>query len=545
MRIIPRFVMPKINPMIRHLKRLRRYFTVPVIALLIEMLLLAAALIFIFTGSRASWLDRHGARYDLLVLSAILIVFFLLHLVTTRKIIPWINQKLSPPVYDERRILFDFGQEAHKAKNISQLYQSLVRQIGEALKSENVSIFVRDDATGNFLCRISSDTLSDSETSQSGDLKENSFNPDLTIAKEAFVIKRLQYLTKPMPVTTAEYEAWEKALTTFASETREARMRESAILKRIRTRLLIKLTLKEQIIGLISLGPRRGEHQYSERDQEMLMSIASQVALVIENSKLIERIVAEEKLRREIMLAADVQKRLFPEKAPVSSVVDLTGFCQPARGIGGDYYDFLPFENDKIGFAIADVSGKGISAALVMSNVQASLRSQTMAHPSNGHKRSSIVEMVSTLNKLLCQSTGSSTYVTFFYAQIDGASRMMTYVNAGHNPPFILRKAPDGEDYLKMTTGGSVIGMFDSCLYEEETIPLQSGDILIAFTDGVSEALSAIGEEFSEERLIEAVSRVAHLPVEEIREAIVREVQMWCEGAPQHDDLTFVVVKVK
>jgi sigma-B regulation protein RsbU (phosphoserine phosphatase) len=303
--------------------------------------------------------------------------------------------------------------------------------------------------------------------------------------------------------------------------------------------------------------------------------------------------VAEERLKRELIMAAEVQQRLFPSQPPASDCLELAGHCQPARGVGGDYYDFLRFDNQQIGFAVADVAGKGISAALVMSAVQASLRSQVMMHNSWAETSSSLADMVANMNWLLCGSTGSSTYATFFYGQFDERTLQMTYVNAGHNPPILVRPyvaarsksiepvieshrdaiseindisgslpavalaraqkvqqvvtfGPDADgDSVQLTVGGPVIGLFEQCPYEQQTVQLASGDILALFTDGVTEANNTNGDEFGEDRLRATLKASVHLPVEEIRSNIIRDVDAWCAGAPQHDDLTFIIIKVK
>jgi serine phosphatase RsbU (regulator of sigma subunit) len=179
------------------------------------------------------------------------------------------------------------------------------------------------------------------------------------------------------------------------------------------------------------------------------------LSFVIENARLVERIVAEETLRRELALAAEVQQRLFPSDPPVSGSVEMAGYCQPARGVGGDYYDFLQLGDQQIGIALADVAGKGIAAALVMSNVQASLRSQTIAQHGSERPEVSLTELVSTMNRLLCRSTDPSTYVTFFYSQFDERTRQLVFVNAGHNPPLLLRLSDTG---ARAVPENSVVG---------------------------------------------------------------------------------------
>ena len=293
------------------------------------------------------------------------------------------------------------------------------------------------------------------------------------------------------------------------------------------------------------------------------MSLAGQLAFVIENAKLVERIAAQEQLRRELVLAAEVQQRFLPERPPVLSHLELSGICQPARGVGGDYYDFLLLENKQVGIAIADVAGKGISAALVMTSVQAALRSQTMAigadRSSSAHAQA---EMVSSINRLLCHSTSDATYVTFFYAEYDEQTRQLTYVNAGHNPPLLFRAQSVADEHTTMQSvttfsdgrveaqcfrldkGGPVIGLFEQSRYEQGTVHLRSGDLLIAYTDGVTEALDALGEEFGEGRLQTVIDEHLHLPAETVRDTLMRRVAAWSTGAPQYDDLTFVIMKV-
>jgi len=505
-----------------------------------------------------------GHRADVFVIALTIVLFVPIHLIVRHYLVPRLEQYFNPVKYDERRILFDLGQEARAATNLDQLYRSIVTRIRDAFKSEDVSIFIRDDATNNYLCRISS-SLSltpDLETSQGTEDPARR----LSLSRDAFVVRRLRFLALPMEIGPQDFEAWAKAFRSALASMREARERECDTLQKIKSRLLLQIRIKDQLVGILSVGPSPGQYQFSQSDKEMLMSVAGQLAFVIENAKLLERMVAEERLRRELALAAEVQQRLFPEAPPMVASLELSGFCQPARGVGGDYYDFLPLDNQQIGIAIADVAGKGMSAALVMSTVQATLRSQAMSYNALVQPDGWLSSLVATLNRLLCRSTGSANYVTFFYAQYDEITRRLTYVNAGHNPPFLFRAKAEAalaqplsgqgnyslamnglasSDLSRLTAGGMVIGMFEHCLYDYETVQMQPGDVLFAFTDGLSEAMNREGEEFGEDRLQQVLESVAHLSVSEIRDEVVRLVKEWCEGAPQHDDLTFIILKVK
>jgi sigma-B regulation protein RsbU (phosphoserine phosphatase) len=500
-----------------------------------ELTLCAAALIFLLTGGRARWLERLWPHADALAAVLCVLLFVLLHNFVVRRVVPFVARRYSPLPYDERRILFDLSQEARSAKGIDELYGSVARRIAESLGADDVSIFVREEVSGDYLCRISSATRAGGWSEPEQEVK---------LARDAFVVKRLRSLSGPLVVESAEFDAWSRALASAAPERRAAREREREALQRVGAHLLVQVRTRELMVGILSLGTRRGRYRYAAGDKEVLMSVAAQLALVIENSRLAERLVAEERLLRELALAAEVQRRLLPERPPESVGVELSGFCQPARGVGGDYYDFMAFDNRQLGIAIADVAGKGMAAALLMSTMQATLRSLSAGSnllPQTSH---TLADMVATLNGLLWNSTGGLNYVTFFYAQFDQHTRRLSYVNAGHNPPLLFRPGgPDG--FRQLSSGGTVVGVFEHCEYEQETVEMRPGDLLLAYTDGLSEALSAAGEEFGEARIRESLAETAWMSVDEIRDEIVRRVEKWSAGTPQYDDLTFVVMKVR
>jgi sigma-B regulation protein RsbU (phosphoserine phosphatase) len=517
------------------LRRLSRHLSVARVTLGVECGIFGGALLLALTGSRAAFIDRFGRRGDLVALSLLLALFAWLHIIVKRRLLPRLERYFSPAPYDARRIFFDLGQEARAADNIDQLYDSIAARISESFEAEHVSIFTREEEDGDYLCRVSSAP----PPGERGPADEQAERP-LQLSRDAFVVRRLNSLSNPLVVEAAELETWTQAFSFASPAMREARRREQEALRQIKAHLLVQVRTKERLSGILSLGLRRGQFSYSVPDKETLMSVAGQLALVIENARLAERMVAEERLRRELALAAEVQRRLLPERPPECLAVELAGFCQPARGVGGDYYDFIKFDNDRLGVAIADVAGKGIAAALLMSTVQATLRSLSVDGAGNG----SLADMVATLNRLLCGSTGGANYVTFFYAQFDQATRRLAYVNAGHNPPFFFRAVPS-HDFRSLSSGGMFVGMFEHCGYEQEVVQMRPGDALIAFTDGLPEALNAQDEEFDEERIREAVAATAHLSAPEIRDEIARRVKEWIANAPQHDDLTFVVMKVK
>jgi sigma-B regulation protein RsbU (phosphoserine phosphatase) len=206
--------------------------------------------------------------------------------------------------------------------------------------------------------------------------------------------------------------------------------------------------------------------------------------------------------------------------------------------VGGDYYDFLDLGNERIGIAVADVSGKGIASALLMSVVQASLR------VISSERGVSLAQLAEKMNRFLYRSSGASKYATFFYAQIEECGRRLRFVNAGHNPPYLARTTDAGVNITELGAGGPPLGLFPETRYEEADLELLPGDLMVAFTDGVPEALNAEGEEFGEERLKELLRESASCGAEEISVRISSQVRDWMGAAEQHDDVTIVVMKL-
>jgi phosphoserine phosphatase RsbU/P len=552
MRIFPRIRRPSFKPVAQRMRRLRRHLSVARVAAIIEWLIFSIVLLFALTGGRAAFVDSFGQRADLASLALALGFLAMLHAAVKRYLLSRIERYFSPVRYDERRILFDLGQEARRATDTDHLFGLIICQIGEALQAADASLFVRDDATGDYVCRASSSQSKQQAVNgllpgvdlADGKPEAGATEQLLTLARDAFVVRRLRSMARPMEIGPQDFETWDRFLDTASASQRSVRQQEREALMRIKTRLLMPISSRDQLVGFISLGECRVQHEYGATDRELLMSVGSQLALVIENSRLTERIVADEKLRRELALAAEVQRRLLPVQAPECAALELAGFCQPARGVGGDYYDFFKLDDRQVGIAIADVAGKGIAAALQMSTVQATLRSLVSASAPHQLNGGSVAMTVGKLNRLLRNSTGGANYVTFFYAEFDDSTRQLAYVNAGHNPPILFR-ANGKDDYRQLSCGGMFVGMFEHCGYEQEVVQMQPGDVLIGFTDGLSEALNVKGEEFGEERIRATLAATRGLASNKIRDEVVRRANAWCAGAPQHDDLTFIVLKVK
>jgi phosphoserine phosphatase RsbU/P len=267
---------------------------------------------------------------------------------------------------------------------------------------------------------------------------------------------------------------------------------------------------------------------------------AAQTALAQEVARLTTAIGREmaqrERLNRELEIARDVQEHLFPQRLPSVPGLDYCGRCRPAREVGGDYYDFLDLPEGRLGIAIGDVSGKGIGAALMMASLQASLRGQaSVAHD--------LAELMKRVNSLVYEASSANRYATLFYAEYDPRSRQLSFVNAGHNAPVILRKSGSSCQVFRLETGGPVIGLLRQC-YEPGSFPLKPGDLVVLFTDGVSESMNVSDEEWGEDRLIEFAKTCHGLPAFEVMTGILAAAEAFASGASQHDDMTLVVLRV-
>jgi sigma-B regulation protein RsbU (phosphoserine phosphatase) len=302
--------------------------------------------------------------------------------------------------------------------------------------------------------------------------------------------------------------------------------------------LVLPLSSNTEVIGVMGLGPKRSEAPFTPGDVRLLTAVAAQTGLALENSRLTAEIASEvalrERAQREIEIAREVQERLFPQDYPPIAGIEYAGACRPALGVGGDYYDFIKFSDTELGVAIGDVSGKGIPAALLMATLRAYLRGQTIRRDSD------LAEMMANLNRLVYESSAPNRYATFFYSQYEANTRVLQYVNAGHNPPMIFKASGD---VVRLDVGGPVIGLIEGCVYEQATVTLDPGDVLVAYTDGVSEAMNSDDEEWGEEQLAGTTLPARTLTCEELIARIMGAADGFVAGAPQHDDMTLVVLR--
>lgn len=285
--------------------------------------------------------------------------------------------------------------------------------------------------------------------------------------------------------------------------------------------------------GFLGIGARPNGQPVTDDELAFAAALANQAIISLENAWLFEETVEKRRMEEELAIASAIQRKLFPKQLPEIEGYELAARSTPTRHVGGDYYDAIDLGDGRTLIAIADVSGKGTPASLLMSNVQASLR--VLAGPSMDLARDA-----ARINELLYANTDFNKYATMFYGVLEAATGRFTYVNAGHNPPYLLRASGEIET---LTLGGLPIGLMPAMSYEQGEVELGVGDLLVLFTDGVTEAVDAEGDEFGEAKVEELSRAHATAGAEAVLDAIANAVAEFSRGLPQADDITMVVVK--
>jgi sigma-B regulation protein RsbU (phosphoserine phosphatase) len=287
----------------------------------------------------------------------------------------------------------------------------------------------------------------------------------------------------------------------------------------------------DSVIGLVYVDSIQHAHAFTEDDLRVLTALANVAAAKIENVRLLEESLEKRRMEEDMRMAAEIQTGLLPSEAPRIPGWDLAGCNRPCRTVGGDYYDFA-IERGRLLLALGDVSGKGTGAALLMTVLRAAVRAHWM--------EPSLADAVSRINRTVCQNVPSSKYVTFFLAALDPASGRLDYVNAGHNPPILVRAAGAVE---KLTEGGLVLGIFEGVDYDGGTVEMQRGDVLVVYSDGVTETWDPDGEEWGEEKLVALAVAGRGDGAEAVQDAVLREIESFEQGARATDDRTLLVLK--
>ena len=502
-----------------------------------------------------------------------------------KRIMPMIDRRFFREAYNTQQILTGLSHDVRKlATSPDQLLKTVIDRISDSLYSDQVAVFVRGaEAVGSsngggqgrtrqvkfnphpqadyqchwHLLRTATDIPGQSRVSADS-LSLELGSEALRLPQDAFVPNYLERFVDEEPEALDVYLDDPRSWTQALARQPEQRHRERALLEQLHTRLLVPLIGRGRVLGFISLGEKLSEEPYSKDDKQLLLTVAEQTSVALDYAYLIEQVADQEKLKQDLEIAKEVQNSLFPNTLPPVRTLQYMGVCKPARQVGGDYYDFLALPEERLCLALGDISGKGISAALLMASLQALLRSHAGQHGSD------VKEVIADINRLMCATTSSSRFATFFCGFYDDRKRTLTYVNAGHNPPLLFRP-DDPEDpvpigigpgeasaltertepgqTIKLETGGMVIGVFPQATYEQETIELFPGDVLVTYSDGISEARNEKGEEYGEERLEGLIRNNIERSASGLCQLVFDTIRDFAGQAPQHDDMTVLVAK--
>jgi sigma-B regulation protein RsbU (phosphoserine phosphatase) len=457
--------------------------------------------------------DSGGRRVDQLRGLGIGVLALALVQRGARSLQAWLDRRFFREAVDTEHLLAELGERVRTIVDRRELLATVSKRLSEALHVPRVAAFVKG---------------------------ENGFAPAFATGYDGGAI---DVAFGGADVLTCCVAALDKPQTVYLDDARSWVRRENipesdvAKLRGLSSEVLIPLRTKNAVEGFLSLGPKSSEAAYSPTDLRLLQSVASQTALALDNARLTEQVASEvarrERMNREIEIAREVQMGLFPRELPKIAGLDLAGHCRPAQGVGGDYYDFIALRNGRLGFAIGDIAGKGIPAALLMAGLQAGLRGQALAATAD------LPSLMSNVNRLIFESSPQNRYATFFYGEYDPQTRVIRFVNAGHNAPMILR-ATGAVD--RLNAGGPVIGLLEDAPFVEDSAMLHRGDMLVGFTDGISECMNVEDEEWGEDALIAALREAPSTSVAVV-DHVLRAADAFAAGAKQHDDMTLIVIR--
>ncbi len=477
------------------------------------MLIVAASAIELFTHVFSRFL--HADTNVGMVLSA---VFGVVLVWTSAPLVKQgtmrIDRAFFRSAYDSRTILHDLAEKTRTVGDRNQLAMLIERHVYEALHPKTLACYL-----------------------ESGKGKDNG---RLSATSDALPA-RLATLSASAPLfveLASRAKAWEAPFDSGADVL--------AALAPLAPECLVPILGRENnLIGVLVLGQRLSEEPYSGEDKRLLDSVAAQAGIALENirlaEKMAERMEADRRAAQEMEIARQVQARLFPQKLPPMQTLEYTGACIQARKVGGDYYDFLELRPGRLALVLADIAGKGVSGALLMANLQANLRSQYALAVDD------LPRLLTSVNRLFYENSDDASYATLFFADYDDSTRKLRYATCGHLSPLLLRARassqgePPKAEWLTSTC--TVLGLFEAWHCEIAEVQLAPGDMLVLYTDGITEAENAEEEEFGASRLQDTLARHSNLPVEPLLQSVVAAVQQFTSGGDQQDDITLVIAR--
>ena len=463
----------------------------------------------------APLLSRQSIQLHDVIIPLLLAALFvaLAHFGLGRRLQSWLDRKFFREAYHSELVLSELSEQARTLTESDSLLSTVCRRVSEVLHVPQISVLLR----GSQMFRLQQAIGID-------------FTSPLVLDESSKAIETLTREQRPTTLYREDPKSW------FA----EAGTAERQTLDAVNAELLLPLPGRDKLLGLMTLGPKLSDEPYSPSDLRLLQSVALQTGLALEVSELAHSLAREaaqrERINREIEIAREVQEHLFPQFIPNLPGIGLAGTCRPAQAVGGDYFDFILLADGRLALAVGDVSGKGVSAALVMAGLRASIHGMMLEAGVRD-----LSKLMANVNRVIYEGSTITRYATFFFAIFDPLSKQLSFVNAGHNPPILLRASSLP---VLLEAGGPVIGLIPNLQYEEQTVALESGDLLIAYTDGISEAMTAADEEWGEERMVASALAARNMTADAIVARLFADADRFTNGAPQQDDMTLLVMKL-
>jgi len=468
-----------------------------------------ASVYFVVVYGIGAMASRFIGRADLLFSLISIFVITLLFSPLRRKVSAAIDRVFFKEDYNYRKILKRITHSISGMLSLDSLCSYLSIRVPEVLHASSGAVYLYDEKLEDFeaCCAANLDTRLLSRYEPTGSLCRHIARTETTLNLE-----RMRASRRPIDLSPDELEA----------------------LTRARVCLVAPFILKSRLVGFLVLGPKLSDEFYSGRDVELLETLCDNVAMAVENARLYRETTEKQRMERELEVARRIQQMLLPKSFPRIRGLEADAMNRPSKQVGGDYYDMLQLSENRIGITIADVSGKGVPAALLMASLQSSLRAE--AGPDKTPS-----DVIQTLNRAVCDRTSGETFVTIFYALLDLEQRRLHYCNAGQTPPFIVSK--NGR-VRRLDITHLVIGVDREAFYEDTTLDLEEGDLLFLYTDGITEEFGSNGDLYGEQRLISHLTDSYDQALPEVLEIIHSDVVSYGSGKP-NDDLTALALKIK
>lgn len=404
---------------------------------------------------------------------------------------------------DYDHVLQTLSHDILTIMDLDKLKEKITKTLTESMMLENVHLIIENKA-GDFEV----------------DCEHGGKNRQYKFSRNGDFINLIQKANKPIG-----YD--EIVARIFESE-------ETELLNKLNCYLLMPLSHRGDLNGILCLGNKLTRTSFSAEDAKLLNVLSDQIAIALENIDLYRAKLDKQHIEKEILVAREIQKMLLPYQIPKGKNFEISAMNIPSKEVGGDYYDFIQLDDHHIGLAIGDISGKGIPGAMLMSNLQATLRASVWQF----HEPAEVMKKI---NNQIANTTSSEKFATFFYGILDSKKLTFTFTNAGHNYPVI--KKQNGQ-YCHLTEGGLVIGVKPDFEYNQTKLKLSHGDTLVFYTDGITEALNPQVEEFGEQKLLDIIVNYPYHSAEALRNHIYEEMIKFTQGESQYDDLTLIVLQI-